>query len=717
MPLTVGQLRSFDSNWGNLVVQQDANGAQQVKAGGFRHALASLFHTDAAQARNKATYTAIRNAIMQDDRFFAPDVKAKADELLKGLDNGSGISASTIKGIIRQLDEMSTPEKQQEAVRKAAIGHLAALGVPGNVPASVQAKYNELAADFVAFRSDPKTSMASIKVDQRVAEFNRFMHGLFRSVGDDAEAKEVFCATLNNCAMGDGGTVSLSPADRLQEFADMVKDNLQELDEIGNSRGDAVRQSFSAMLKRTGGISPGALTALADKGAALPKCGIDYLDGQSGAGAIHGAISKMADAMDKARGELSGSLMKDLDPDEAGACLAKAAVARLPEGTRRNLLAALRSNGGLNLLGCYAQNAANPKAQRMNVVYSALLAHLDAEFNDTDAGAAVRPPAVNAAALPPEAVFEFATGVDDLLVGAASQRLKNAMIKGSELDKADDPVAELRRRMDVIAKGSVTATIATGMDSLRDGPPTVAKSGPLDFDKNPTDFDADFVREIAFDPHYVTVHMGGGTSVSPQTPKEVRDTLVRFVTGNPNATFEALDNNVEEDVRVKTKVHLIMCCMHQGAGADIGKAFGASFDPKGVKLPFSMGGGRLDTVQQFTVSKDEKGAITVGYSLHFASPNLVLLMAKQGLDGIAMTEDGATLDASMEVTFPAENFDALARADWSQLKTKDVRQTEASDAPGKFASLPDKVEEQFRFKGDVSTSFVLRAETLDIHSY
>ena len=132
MPLTVEQLRSFDSNWGNLVVQQDANGAQQVKAGGLRHALASLFHTDAAQARNKATYTAIRNAIMQDDRFFAPDVKAKADELLKGLDNGSGISASTIKGIIRQLDEMSTPEKQREAVRKAAIGHLAALGVPAS---------------------------------------------------------------------------------------------------------------------------------------------------------------------------------------------------------------------------------------------------------------------------------------------------------------------------------------------------------------------------------------------------------------------------------------------------------------------------------------------------------------------------------------------------------------------------------------------------------
>ena len=49
MTLNVEQLRSFDSNWGNLVVQNGQNGAAQVKSGGFLHALGSFFGTTAAK--------------------------------------------------------------------------------------------------------------------------------------------------------------------------------------------------------------------------------------------------------------------------------------------------------------------------------------------------------------------------------------------------------------------------------------------------------------------------------------------------------------------------------------------------------------------------------------------------------------------------------------------------------------------------------------------
>ena len=715
MALTVEQLRTFDSNWGNLVVEQDAKGTQ-VKGGGLRHALASLFRMDAAQARNKATYTAIRNAIMQDDRFFAPEVKAKADQLLKGLDNGSGISASTIKGIIRQLDEMSTPEKQREAVKKAAVGHLAAMGVPGNIPASIHAKYTELAADFAAFRSNARSSMASIKVDQRVAEFNRLMYGLFRSVGDDAKAQEIFCATLNKYTPGDGGTVSLNPADKLKGLVDTVKDNLQELDEIGNARGAAVRQSFWATLKRTGALSPGARTELADKGAALPKCGLDFLNGQSDAGAIHRAISKMADAMDKARAEMPRSLMKDLGADEAGACMVKAAMVRLPQEAKRNLLAALETNGGQNLLGYYAQNGANPKAQRMSIVYSSLLAHLRAELGDADAGASVQAPAVDAATLPSEALCDLATDIGDLLVGNAAQKLKNALTKGSGLDQVSDPVAELKGRMNAIAKGSVSATVFIGIDSLRPPKPLppgqtmrktsyVERTGSPDFNKINTDFDKDFVREAELQQDYVRVRLDDGTLISPKTPTEVRDALVKFMTGNPDAKF----SDVTDD-KLKAKAHILMSCMHQAAGADVARAFGIGFDPKGVKAPFLMAGGK-DTIQNFTVSKDEKGAITVGYALHFDSPNLVLNIAPYPMGGMVRTEDSATLDASLEVTFQPDALDKLATTDWSTLESSDLRKVEHSTADHAIEKMQENVPEKFRFTCDVNASFSIHADT------
>ena len=358
------------------------------------------------------------------------------------------------------------------------------------------------------------------------------------------------------------------------------------------------------------------------------------------------------------------------------------------------------------------QNADNPKAQRMGIVYSALLTHLRAEFDDdADPGETVRAPAVDAAALPSEAICDIATDIDDLLTGSGMRELKAAMMKGSGLDQAANPVAALKSRMNAIAKGSFVGTIVTGMDCLRVGKEG-ERSGPPDLDKTPTGFDLDLVREVAYDPHYITVQMDDGTTVSPTTPKEARDALVRFITGDPNAEFELV-----RDDKLKTKVHLLMCCMHQAAGADIAKAFGTAFDSKGVKSPFASGGGQVDTIQKFTVSKDEKGAITVNFRLHSISPSIALLMPRTKFDGLATTEQDATLDASMEVTFSPENFNELASADWAHLDTDDLRNAEKSDKPHKFATLPNKVKEQYRFTGDVRTSFSLHAETLDIHTY
>ncbi len=718
MALTVEQLRTYDSNWANLVVQQDASGTQ-VKGGGLKHALASLFRTDAAQARNKATYTAIRNAIMQDDRFFAPEVKAKADELLKGLDNGSVIRASTIKGIIRQLDAMSTPEKQKEALKKAAVGHLAATGVPANIPASVQAKYKELAVDFVVSGAAHGVSPGAVKVDKRMTEFNNLMLGIFRSVGSGADAQEVFCATLNNYTPRDDGSVSLSsPSDRLQGLADAVKDNLRELDEIGNSRGAAIRQSYLATLKRTGGVPHGALTELANKGAVLPHCELDFISGQSDAYAIHRAVSQMADAMDKARADLPRSLMKDMGPDEAGACLVKAAVARLPQLAKRNLLAALSSNAGMNLLGYYAQNGANPKAQRMNLVYSSLLTHLRAELDGADPGATVPPPNVDAAMLPSNALSDVATDLNALIVGRGTQQFRDALIAGSGLDKAPDPLAELKGRMKAICKGSVAATIFTGMDSLRaEKPPEPGEKkrsgrdkeriGPPNLDKTDTAFNKDFVRFILNVPDYIRIRLNDGTSVSPKTLEEARDALAKFVSGNPDATFAQLT-----DAKIKTKVNILMCCMHQAACADLATAIGNAFDPNGVDAPFAIARSRQVDLQKFTLSSDENGAITLVSHIHQKALDVTVTNLPPMPYAMYEADDGSFWDASMEVTFPADSLDKLASADWSKLDTADLRKALRANAPHATEKIQDEVTEEFRFTLDTNVSFRFHADTL-----
>lgn len=700
MALTVDQLRGFDSNWGNLVVQQGNNGTQ-VKAGGLRHALASLFHMTAAQDRNRATYNAIRNAIMQSDQFFAPEVKAKADELLKGLDDGSRIKAATIKSIISQLDEMSTPEKQLNAVRKAAIGHLAAVGVPGNIPASVQDKYKELAAEFASQRSDPKASMASIKVDVRVSEFNRMMHGVFKSFDGDAEATEVFCQALNKLATG-GTSVSVgSLADKIQTLADAVKDNMQELDEIGNSRGDTIRKSLLSTLKGTGALRSGALTEIVDKGSALPKCGLDELDGQSGAGAIHRAVSKMAEAMGQARSELPASTTRGLDDDAVGACLVKASMVRLPEDARRNLLAALETNDGMNLLGYYAQHAEDPKAQRMSLVYSSLVAHLRAEFRNEDAGASVSAPNVNMATLPPDALCEFS--LDDVIGGAEAQTLKDATIKGSSLEQAANPVAELKKRMGTIANAKLFLQIVNGMTTS-----LFEKQGEklvYNLDKADTPFSRDVSRDKST-VGFMKIHLDDGTVMAPSSPKEGRDALVKFITGDPRAEYAP-----NLDVKLKRKVNILMALLHQGCGEIATASAGLSFSPEDAlpHLLCSQGGG--SRVHSYVVSKDDNGAITINYKLHFQAPSV------QTYDGMEVngrnTDDTSTADYSLSVTLPSGNLDTLSKCDWEHFgQVSDLTAKEASQASDRFETIQEDVPKDFRFTGDVSLSFSLRANQL-----
>ncbi len=699
MPLNVDQLRSFDSNWGNLVVQQDQNNVTQVKAGGLRHALASLFHMDSAQARNKATYNAIRNAIMQEERFAAPDVKAKAQELLKGLDSGSRIKASMIKDIIGQLDAMSTPEKQRESVRKAAIGHLAAMGIPGNVPASVQEKYKQLAADFAAHGLDAGATISTIKVDQRVTEFNRMMHGIFNDF-DDAASSEVFCKTLNNISIGDGAVSVGNVADKIQTLADAVKDNLRELDEIGNSRGDSIRNSLLSTLKGTGALRSGALTEIVDKGAALPKCGLDILDGQSSSGAIHQAISKMADAMDKARSELPAQTMKGLGDNALGACLVKSAMVRLPENARRHLLAALESNDGMNLLGYYAQNSDNPKAQNMKIVYSSLLTHLRAEFNGTDPGADVRAPAVNAGRLPPDARCAFS--IDDIFAGGLSQPIKDYVLKGGDIETAANPAATLGNRMNSIAKTKVFMQMMTGMMDLIETRPD--ESRVFHFGKDDTAFARDLVRN-GYKPSYMRISLPDGTVTSPKTLEEGRDALVKFVTGNQTAKYSDLSDANEQHVKIKTKIQILMSLLHQGNADTATRSAGLAFRP-GQEMPrvlCSQGGGTKE--QSFVVARDEKGAITIDYKLRFSSP--LVQLTDEAMNMIPMATDASsTADYSMQITIPADNLDTLAGAGWASFKsTDDLVVKENGADPTRFATLQNDAPEEFHFTGDVSLSF------------
>ena len=707
MSLSVDELRDFGSNWGNLVVQKTRYGnGEIVKAGGLRHALGSLFHTAAAQARNHATYISIRDAIMQDERFFAPEVKEKAKELLAGLDNGSRIKASTIKSIIRQLDAMSTPAKQQETIRKATIGHLAASEYFASIPGEIKEKYTELAADFAAYITDPEACMGSIDVGQRVSEFEELMRGNLRKVYS-SPACEIYYTTLSKHSFYDDFDCR-GPVEKLRALPDMVEANLKELQKIGVTRGIALHHSFVAMLKRTGALSPNVMTAVADKGASLPKCGLELLNRGSEAGAIHKAISKMADAMDKAFAELDPSVKSALDADDLRACLVKAATVRLPLTARRDLLDALESKGGMNLLGFYAQHSADPKAQRMQFVFSSLFTHLRSEFTSKAPDAPVSVPNVDAAALPPELVFDFATGVDDIVTGTAAQQIKDFALSAGGIDDSANPVAELSGRMNAIAKGLVTKSVVMRMENLRAGE-FGEKNGPPDLDLRLASDDYLMEGINTFGADYMQIHLADGTVVSPKSPQEARNALVKLITDDPFATY-----NEYTDPEVKTKVNILLDRMTAESVEDMKTAVGAAFEPEGKRRVINPYGVAVKEKNVF--SKDENGAITVSQTIRVARPNFAMINKDSGAPWVYSGDDNSFFEASLSVTFSADNLDGLARADWTQLDSTElltaIDSGPGDKAPHRYEKIPDSVPEAYRFTGDVSMTFNLHADTI-----
>jgi hypothetical protein len=348
----------------------------------------------------------------------------------------------------------------------------------------------------------------------------------------------------------------------------------------------------------------------------------------------------------------------------------------------------------------------------MNLVFSSLVAHLRAEFNGTDPGATVAAPNVNAATLPPEAICEFATGVDDVVTGAATQQIKDYALSASGIDAAADPGAELKGRMNAIAKGLVTKSIVMRMDSLRAGE-LGAKNGPPDLDLRLES--EDYLEEgmNVFGTDFVKIHLADGTVLSPTSAAEARDALVKFITDNPAAHY---DEHMNADL--KTKVNILMESMTASTLFDMNTSFGAAFEPEGKRRVINPYG--TISKEQHVFSKDENGTINVSHSLRMDKPILPMINKETGSPWAFSGDANSYFETSMQVTYPADNFNALARADWSQLDSTDVLKAvdggPGDKAPHRYEKIPESVSDAYRFTGDVSMSFSLHVDALQPNS-
>ena len=284
--------------------------------------------------------------------------------------------------------------------------------------------------------------------------------------------------------------------------------------------------------------------------------------------------------------------------------------------------------------------------------------------------------------------------------GAAAQQITDVLMDNSDLRNDPDATSTLRRRMNAIAKSEITVHIADqiGVKLLgkgKDGTPFV------DLGKMDTSFDKDIMRDVGW-----TID---GRPV-PKDPKVARDMLARFVSGNENATYDGADNEL------KTKVHILMGCMHQGVSACAMKGAGFAFNDTLDPLARLNGNEHPDggkKTQSFALTRDDSGNIVIDHKVHFVGG--VLMQITNGGDRFLQkkTDKNGGMDYGIKITIPRADLDRLGSADWTHYDPKQVNEALGdTNLPNRFSTAENLVPNQFRFTGSVDVTCEIRATSL-----
>ncbi|MBO7656006.1 MAG: hypothetical protein J6U40_13900, partial [Kiritimatiellae bacterium] len=143
MALTIGNIRNFTGS-DHILVDSQGGIATVNKLQRFK----SFFNIGSARQQNGFTLDAIHKAIANEPRYFAPEVQAKAAELLSQIRTDRAIGMDQIRSVIDALDNLSTPGMQLQSAQDMVSARLVADGLP-DFARGCERAYLKLAAKTV----------------------------------------------------------------------------------------------------------------------------------------------------------------------------------------------------------------------------------------------------------------------------------------------------------------------------------------------------------------------------------------------------------------------------------------------------------------------------------------------------------------------------------------------------------------------------------------
>ena len=408
MALNLDQIRNYRQGGSLAIADAGGEGPAQIEKTGFVHWIKLRFGNVRAIEKNRTTLDTLRAAIQNDPRYFDDEVQNRAVQLLANISTSRTIGAAKIKGIIAELDRMSTPVEQRKSVMRLATGHLLALGLPEGA-AGMEKAYKDAAVKFT-LKLQPGETYANLQVVDRLNEFNAIMGRMFDRLGDNPDAKKLFASYVAKDRLFSGNG-AMKSEEAIAALVDGIKETVGELDQIGRKHGETVRANILAGLNELGSPIPvDVLRSHLDGAANLPKCGLDQLNANSSAAEIHDAIAKFVRSIET---KLNAVRFDSDDPYTIvwlQKIIGMGAVVSLSNDAKKSLLDALKTERGANLLTFYGANAvgAGPFQTMLVNVETGLQTQLKVDVDGAPPNTLVEMPAdYNPAILPANAISDI----------------------------------------------------------------------------------------------------------------------------------------------------------------------------------------------------------------------------------------------------------------------------------------------------------------------
>ena len=204
----------------------------------------------------------------------------------------------------------------------------------------------------------------------------------------------------------------------------------------------------------------------------------------------------------------------------------------------------------------------------------------------------------------------------------------------------------------------------------------------------------------------LNIRLNNGPSISTLGEEKARDAYVDFLTDGMVKSY------AEADEKTKIKACLLMNFTTQGFAATAIKAVGNAFDGKGINSRLSPGRGNGKRVDDFHITKDEKGCITIQAKVAFTSP-VVIVADQNNVSYPRIGNEGSGFAYDLKVTVSEESLDRFAGADWENFNNKEITAIEG-DTTRQYnvKAAADALPDGTKLDLDADVSFNINVDSL-----